>query len=53
MPKHQIQIQTERIFVAVEKIERAFDNDLHSIELDLTRPQLKTLLSFPVTAAAA
>ena len=43
--KQQMRTQAERIFAAVEKIERAFDKDLSGIEFDLTRPQLKTLIS--------
>jgi DNA-binding MarR family transcriptional regulator len=45
MDKRFLKIQAERLFAAVEAIEKSLERDLIGTELDLTKPQLRTLMS--------
>jgi DNA-binding MarR family transcriptional regulator len=45
MSKSLLKKQAERLFTAVEGIERSLEHDLIGSELDLTKPQLKTLMA--------
>jgi DNA-binding MarR family transcriptional regulator len=45
MNKSLLKRQAERLFAAVEKIERSFEHDLIGSALDLTKPQLRTLMA--------
>lgn len=45
MKTKQLKEQAERILTAIEEIERSLERNLIGAELDLTRPQLRTLIS--------
>jgi DNA-binding MarR family transcriptional regulator len=45
MDKRYLKIQADRLFTAVEAIEKSLERDLIGAELDLTKPQLRTLMS--------
>jgi DNA-binding MarR family transcriptional regulator len=43
--RHLLKIQADRLFTAVEEIEKSLVRDLAGAELDLTKPQLRTLIA--------
>jgi DNA-binding MarR family transcriptional regulator len=43
--KHTLKTQADRLFTAVEAIEKSLEHDFAGAELDLTKPQLKTLIA--------
>jgi DNA-binding MarR family transcriptional regulator len=45
MKKLLLKAQAERLFKAVEGIERSLEHDLIGSEMDLTKPQLRTLMA--------
>jgi DNA-binding MarR family transcriptional regulator len=45
MDRQLLKKQAQRIFAAVDSIEKSLEKDLIGAELDLTKPQLKTLMS--------